>query len=205
METLLLHITIRKWYMAYKIVAIPNILSDLQDHAPITCVLNAIFRTLCSSWQHFNWHVASRGPSVIAELLVLLVKPQPSQMPYTSTPQQTEVMGFEHWGIFFSLSLFQAPSDKNLLSYNVGQLPNAMAALPNIGGALCQRRKVWLTSTTTVPCSNAAKMRNLLKLFGVPQINEKISAASRRSSPYCGGHGGRYCCLTIYFDCRYVP
>jgi len=32
-----------------------------------------------------------------------------------------------------------------------------------------QRGKVWLTPTTTVPCSNAANTRNLLKLAGVPQ------------------------------------
>ena len=37
---------------------------------------------------------------------------------------------------------------------------------------------VWLTPTTRVPCSNAAKTRNLLKLPGVPQTNEMISTAS---------------------------
>jgi len=37
---------------------------------------------------------------------------------------------------------------------------------------------VWLTPTTTVPCSNAAKMRNPLKLAGVPQTTGPISAAS---------------------------
>jgi len=37
---------------------------------------------------------------------------------------------------------------------------------------------VWLTATTSVPCSNAAKTRNLLKLAGVPQTNETISAVS---------------------------
>jgi len=37
---------------------------------------------------------------------------------------------------------------------------------------------VWLTPTTRVPCSNAAKKRNRLKLPGVPQTNETISAAS---------------------------
>jgi len=31
---------------------------------------------------------------------------------------------------------------------------------------------VWLTPTTRVPCSNDAKMRNPLKLPGVPQTNE---------------------------------
>jgi len=33
---------------------------------------------------------------------------------------------------------------------------------------------VWLTPTTRVPCSNAAKMQNSLKLPGVPQTNETI-------------------------------
>ena len=37
---------------------------------------------------------------------------------------------------------------------------------------------VWLTPTTRVPCSNAAKTRNPLRLPGVPQTNETISAAS---------------------------
>jgi len=41
-----------------------------------------------------------------------------------------------------------------------------------------QRRKVWLTPTTRVPCSNAAKTRNPLKFVGVPQSNETISTAS---------------------------
>ena len=37
---------------------------------------------------------------------------------------------------------------------------------------------VWLTPTTRVPCSNAAKTPNPLKFAGVPQTNETISAAS---------------------------
>ena len=37
----------------------------------------------------------------------------------------------------------------------------------------------WLTPTTRVPCSNAAKTRNPLKLAGVPQNKETISATSR--------------------------
>jgi len=44
-------------------------------------------------------------------------------------------------------------------------MPNVMAAQPNIGGAICgssvirfpvPHRKVWLTHTAGVPCSNAA-------------------------------------------------
>ena len=38
-----------------------------------------------------------------------------------------------------------------------------------------QRRKVWLTPNTGVPCSNAANMRNPLKFAGVPQTGKPIS------------------------------
>jgi len=51
-----------------------------------------------------------------------------------------------------------------------GPMPNVMVAV--------QRRKVWLTPTTRMPCSNAAKTPNPLKFVGVPQTNETISAAS---------------------------
>jgi len=37
---------------------------------------------------------------------------------------------------------------------------------------------VWLTPSTRVPCSNAAKTQNPLKLPEVPQTNETISAVS---------------------------
>jgi len=46
-------------------------------------------------------------------------------------------------------------------------MPNVMAAMPNIGGALCEssvipflvpRRKVWLTPAAGVPCNNAANI-----------------------------------------------
>ena len=37
---------------------------------------------------------------------------------------------------------------------------------------------VWLTPTSTVPCSNAAKTRNPLKFEGVSQTRQQMSAAS---------------------------
>ena len=66
---------------------------------------------------------------------------------------------------------------------------------------------VWLTPTTRVPCSNAAKTRNPLKLPGVPQTNETISAASgpKFTILWCGDMQRRYCCLTSFSDCRYMP
>jgi len=57
---------------------------------------------------------------------------------------------------------------------------------------------VWLTPTATVPFTNAAKTRNPLKLAGMPQTNEPISAVGR-SSPYCKDTWGRYCRLTSFF------
>ena len=71
---------------------------------------------------------------------------------------------------------------KKLQKY--GPMPNVMAALPNIGGVSVQRRKVWLTPTTTVPCSNAAKTRNPLKFKGVPKLANRSQPLVGQSSPY---------------------
>jgi len=57
-------------------------------------------------------------------------------------------------------------------------MPNVMAALPNINGALCSTPQVWLTPNTRVLCSNAAKTRKPLKFAGVPQTPKTISAVS---------------------------
>jgi len=53
-----------------------------------------------------------------------------------------------------------------------------------------QRRKVWLTPTTRVPCSNTAKMRNPLKFAGVPQTRQQISPASGPKFNILWGHVG---------------
>jgi len=58
---------------------------------------------------------------------------------------------------------------------------------------------VWLTHTTRVPCSNAAKTRNPLNLPEVPQTNETISAASRpKFTILYRDMWGIYCCLTSF-------
>jgi len=65
---------------------------------------------------------------------------------------------------------------------------------------------VWLTPTTRVPCSNAAKTRNRLKLPGVSQTNETISAASGPKFTILWGHVGEMVLLSkFFFDCRYMP
>jgi len=50
------------------------------------------------------------------------------------------------------------------------------------------RRKVWLTPTTRVPCSNDAKMQNPLKFAGVPQTGKPISTASEPKFTILSGH-----------------
>ena len=58
---------------------------------------------------------------------------------------------------------------------------------------------VWLTPTTRVPCSNAVKTRNPLKLAGVPQTNETISAASGPKFTMLWGHVGEILLLKKFF------
>ena len=67
-------------------------------------------------------------------------------------------------------------------------MPKVMAALPNIGGALCSTPQSLADAHTRVPCSNAAKMRNPLKFAGVPQTNETILAASGPKFTILWGH-----------------
>jgi len=62
-----------------------------------------------------------------------------------------------------------------------------------------QRRNVWLTPTTGVPCSNAAKTRNPLKLAGVPQTTGPISAASRPKFTILWGHLEEILLLNKFF------
>jgi len=64
----------------------------------------------------------------------------------------------------------------------------------------------WLTPTTRVPCSNAAKTQNPLKFAGLPQTNETISAASGLKFTILWGHVEKILLLNRSFsDCRYMP
>jgi len=55
-------------------------------------------------------------------------------------------------------------------------MPDLMATLPNIVAPSVQRCKVWLTPTTRVPCSNAAKMRNPFEICsGAPNSQTDLN------------------------------
>jgi len=86
-------------------------------------------------------------------------------------------------------------------------MPNVIAALPNIGGALC-----WTPQSLAdahyyrVTRSNAANTRNPLKLPEVPQTNETISAASGPKFTILWERVEEILLLNKFFsDCRYVP
>jgi len=57
-------------------------------------------------------------------------------------------------------------------------MPNVMAALPNVGGALCSTPQSLADAHYYMACSKAAKTRYQLKFVGVPQNTGPISAAS---------------------------
>jgi len=78
-------------------------------------------------------------------------------------------------------------------------MPNVMVALPNIGGALCSTPQSLADANYYTPCSNAAKMRNTLKLPGVPQTNETISAASGPEFAILWGHVEEILLLNKFF------
>ena len=78
-----------------------------------------------------------------------------------------------------------------------------MVALPNIGGALCSTPQGLADAHYYMPSSNAAETRKPLKVAGVPQTPETISAASGPKFTILWAHVGE---LTSFFsDCRYMP
>jgi len=85
-ETLLPQITNRKWYMSYRIAALPMTLSYLQGHSPGASSFKwDIFMQFCSSWQDVNWYSESRGPSAF-NIVINDVKTVVKQLGYKSVP-----------------------------------------------------------------------------------------------------------------------
>ena len=81
-----------------------------------------------------------------------------------------------------------------------GPMPDVMAALPNIG----PWRPLFNTAKfpwrpVLVPSSNAAKTRKPLKVTGVPQTPERISATSRPKFTILWGHVKEILLLNRFF------
>ena len=85
-------------------------------------------------------------------------------------------------------------------------MPNVMVTLPNIGGALCSPPQSLADAHYLLPCSNAAKTRKQLKVGGVPQTPETISAASMPKFTILWGHVEEILLLNKFLsNCRYMP
>jgi len=86
-----------------------------------------------------------------------------------------------------------------------GPMPNVMAAPAKYRWHPLFDAAVWLTPTTRVPCSNAAKTKPVEITWGA-QTNETISAASGPKFTILWGHVGEILLLNKFFsDCRYMP
>ena len=84
-------------------------------------------------------------------------------------------------------------------------MPNMMAALTNIVGAICSTPQSLADAqspNTGVPCSNAAKTRNPLKFAGVPQTIKTISAASGPKFTVLWEHEEEILLLNIFSELR---
>ena len=84
-------------------------------------------------------------------------------------------------------------------------MPNVMVALPNIGGDLCSTPQSLADALYYMPCSNAAKTRKPLKVAGVPQTPETISAASGPKFTILLAHVEILLLNKFLSDCRHMP
>jgi len=73
-------------------------------------------------------------------------------------------------------------------------MPNVMAALPNIGGALCSTPQSLADAHY-----QSAKTRNPLKFAEVPQTRQQISAISRPKFTILSGHVDEVLLLNMFF------
>jgi len=79
-------------------------------------------------------------------------------------------------------------------------IPNVMATLPNIDGALCSTpqkfgwRPVLECRAVTMP-----RRESRWNLMGCPKLTKRSQLLVGQSSPYYGDMWRRYCCLTSFF------
>jgi len=92
-----------------------------------------------------------------------------------------------HKEVFLRKVAKRQPNNDDYISSLV-DVTNAILVHYNNLALSVQRRKVWLTATTRVLCSNAARTRNPLKSAGVAQTRQQISAVSRPKFTILSAH-----------------
>ena len=85
-------------------------------------------------------------------------------------------------------------------------MANVMVALSNVNGALCSTPQSLADAHYYMPYSNAAKTRKPLKVAGVPQTPETISAASWPKFAILWPYVEEILLLNkLFSDCRHMP
>jgi len=78
-------------------------------------------------------------------------------------------------------------------------MPNVMAALPNIGGALCSTTQFDWRPLLECHAVMLPRSETRWNYLGCPKLTKRSQLLVGRSSPYCNDMWGRYCCLTSFF------
>ena len=92
------------------------------------------------------------------------------------------------------------------LKLQCGPMPSVMAALPNIGGALCSMPQSLADAHYQWRAVTLSRCETPLKLAGVPQTRQRISAVSGPKFTMLWGHVEQILLFNKFFsDCRYMP
>jgi len=142
-------------------------------------------------------HLYSAGrPSRWASAHILVVDTILVNSPLSSPPLMRQRRLMAH--VFIYAKTFH-------MKLECGPMPNVMAALPNIGGALFSTPQTLADANYSSAVQYAAKTRTPLKFAGVPQTRQQISAASGPTFTILWGHVGETSLFHNFSDCRYVP
>jgi len=78
-------------------------------------------------------------------------------------------------------------------------MPNVMAALSNTDGALCSALLFGCRPLVECRAVTLPRRETRWNLLGCPKLTKRSQLLVGRSSPYCKGMWGKYCCLTSFF------
>jgi len=77
-------------------------------------------------------------------------------------------------------------------------MPNVMAALPNIGGALCSTPQFGWRPLLECHAVTLPRRETRSNYMGCPKLTKRSQPLVGRSSPYCGDMWTRYCSLKFF-------
>jgi len=80
-----------------------------------------------------------------------------------------------------------------------GPMPNVMAALPNVGGAVFNAANFGWRPLLECRALTLPIRETRWNLLGCPKYANRSQLVVGRSSPYCEDMWGRYCCLRSFF------